>query len=154
MIKYLGARPISSFKLHELVAKHYRYKYSYLLYNDFAHLKPFFKKFYSLFESEVKRPFHGMNPHLHKKELVFDSCFEGGNLDCAVRLRAQEYDLLLRVDSNTAGHVLWYHFKVTNAENVGKKVKFNICNLRKNKSAYERVLFTPYQGNASFCETR
>ena len=57
-----------------------------------------------------------MNPNIGKHELIFDSCFEGGNLDCAVRLKVNEYDLLLRVDSNTVGHVQWFYFKVTNTE--------------------------------------
>lgn len=150
-VAYLGTPPAhsgfrapSSFKLHELLARHYRYKYSYLLHNDFAHLRPFFNKFYSHFQPEVRRPFTGMNPSLCRQELVFDSCFEGGNLDCAVRLRAQEYDLLLRVDSNTAGHVLWYSFRVSNAESTPKRVRFNLANLRRNKSAYMRVHIFPY----------
>jgi cytosolic carboxypeptidase protein 2/3 len=78
----------------------------------------------------------GMNPNIGKNELIFDSCFEGGNLDCAVRLRNNEYDLLLRVDSNTAGHILWFDFKVINPEKQSRCIKFNIVNLRKNKSAY------------------
>jgi hypothetical protein len=101
--------------MHEHLAKVYRFKYTYLLHNDFAHLKPFFKKFYSLFEPQVKRPFHGMNPNISKQELVFNSHFESGNLDCVVRLKSQEYDLILRVDSNTAGHVLWYNFTIHNS---------------------------------------
>ena len=46
-----------------------------MLHNDFAHLRPFFKKFYSLFEPKVKRPFYGMNPNYNEKELLFNSCF-------------------------------------------------------------------------------
>ena len=126
------------------MAKYYRYKYSYLLHNDFAHLKSFFIKFYSLFEPEGRRPFSGMNPNIGKHDLIFDSCFEGGNMDCAVRLKAQEYDILLRVDSNTVGHVLWYYFRVTNPASTEKRIKFNIVNLRRNKSAYERVQIKLY----------
>ena len=33
--------------MHELIDKNYRYKYKHLLHNNFAHLKPFFSKFYS-----------------------------------------------------------------------------------------------------------
>jgi len=61
--------------LHEHLAKDYRFKYAYLLHNDFPHLKPFFKKFYSLFEPQIKRPFHGMNPSISRHLLQFDSLF-------------------------------------------------------------------------------
>lgn len=53
--------------MQEALAKNYKFKYMYLLNNDFAHLKPFYKKFYSLFEPELKRPFCGMNPNISKK---------------------------------------------------------------------------------------
>ena len=85
-----------------------------------------------------------MNPNLRKHELVFDSCFEGGNLDCAVRLKMNEYDLLMRVDSNSVGHIQWFYFRVANTEDAEKTIRFNLANLRKNKSAYERVYFRPY----------
>ncbi len=65
-------------------------------------------------------------------------------MDCAVRLRAQEYDIILRVDSNTAGHVLWYYFRMKNAEQSSKTIKLNLVNLRRNHSAYERVTFEVY----------
>lgn len=134
--------------MHEFLAKTYRFKYSYLLNNDFAHLKPFYKKFYSLFEPQLKRPFHGTNPNISRRELLFDSSFESGNLDCVVRLRALEYDVILRVDSNTSGHVLWYYFRVHNPEETSKTVRLNIVNLKKSKSAYERV---PMNGYAREC---
>ena len=35
----------------------------YMINNDFAHLRAFFKKFYDLFEPKIKRPFFGMNPN-------------------------------------------------------------------------------------------
>ena len=42
--------------------------------------------------------------------LIFDSFFEGGNLD-AVYFTQGEYRLMLRVDTNTKGHCNYYHFK-------------------------------------------
>lgn len=42
--------------------------------------------------------------------LKFDSYFEGGNLDCAIKVCKDEYDLYLRPDTNTKGHSLWYYF--------------------------------------------
>ena len=32
---------------------------------------------------------------------MFDSFFEGGNLDCVMRVGEREYDCFMRVDSNT-----------------------------------------------------
>lgn len=49
----------------------------------------------------------GMNPNLPQiadEILIFDSKFECGNLDKVVMVNANEYDLYMRVDSNTRGH--------------------------------------------------
>jgi hypothetical protein len=54
-----------------------------------------------------------MNPELLEKAkenetsdqyLTFDSSFESGNLDMAYRAREDEYNLYMRVDTNTRGH--------------------------------------------------
>jgi hypothetical protein len=46
-----------------------------------------------------------MNPDLvNEKELRFDSNFESGNLDMVIRTKPWEYDLYMRVDTNTRGH--------------------------------------------------
>lgn len=39
-----------------------------------------------------------------KDELVFDSNFESGNLDFAGQVSDFEYDLLMRLDSNSWSH--------------------------------------------------
>jgi hypothetical protein len=36
--------------------------------------------------------------------LEFDSKFEGGNLDKVIVVSPEEFDLYMRVDSNTRGH--------------------------------------------------
>jgi cytosolic carboxypeptidase protein 2/3 len=38
------------------------------------------------------------------KELTFDSNFESGNLDTVIKKKDYEYDLFMRVDTNTRGH--------------------------------------------------
>ena len=53
-----------------------------------------------------------------------------------------EYDLFLRVDSNTRGHTQWFYFSVQNGAKTGK-VTFNICNLTKPKTLYEQGM-RPY----------
>ena len=54
-----------------------------------------------------------MNPTASKTELQFDSNFECGNLDLVVKVAYNDYDLFMRVDSNTRGHTCWFLFKVT-----------------------------------------
>lgn len=53
-----------------------------------------------------------------------------------------EFDLFLRIDSNTRGHTQWFYFSVQNGDKLGK-VAFNICNLTKPKSLYENGM-KPY----------
>lgn len=84
------------------------------------------------------RAFEGMNPTLDlKNELRFDSCFEGGNLDCVIKVTPNEYDLFLRIDSNTRGHAFWFYFNICNGKKLGRYV-FRICNVNKNNSLFEQ----------------
>ena len=73
---------------------------------------------------------------------MFSSGFEGGNLDCAVKVGSAEFDLFLRVDSNSLGHSGWFYFSVKNGSRTGT-VRFNLCNLRKRPRLY-------HQGMAPF----
>jgi hypothetical protein len=59
------------------------------------------------FDVNPKRPFVGMKEDVAKDCLVFDSQFEGGNLDTVIRTGKNEYDLYIRVDTNTRGHTYW-----------------------------------------------
>ena len=69
-------------------------------------------------------------PVLEGGTLQFNSDFESGNLDAAVQRSDNEFDLFMRVDSNTRGHTNWFHFQISNQEFVGT-VKFSICNFRR-----------------------
>lgn len=57
-----------------------------------------------------------MNPLLSieelSKELIFDSDFESGNLDMVIKRKDFEYDIHMRVDTNTRGHHQWFYFSV------------------------------------------
>ena len=82
-----------------------------------------------------------MNPSLDEKtannELVFDSNFESGNLDMVIKRKEMEYDLLMRVDTNTKGHHQWFYFSVVNPKCLTKKkIRFNVANFTKNHSLY------------------
>lgn len=67
--------------------------------------------------------------------LVFESRFESGNLLAAIKIKDDEYDLILSNDINTNGHTQWYFFRVGNTMK-GKTVVFNIVNLAKSDSLY------------------
>ena len=46
--------------------------------------------------------------------LSFDACFESGNLWKAMQVGEHEYDLFLRPDVHTEGHMQWFYFNVGN----------------------------------------
>lgn len=59
--------------------------------------------------------------------LVFESRFESGNLDLAIKISEAEYNLILQNDSLSHGHTQWFYFKVSNTRK-GKQITFNILN--------------------------
>ena len=59
--------------------------------------------------------------------LHFDSNFESGNLDSAFLVQENEYNLLMKVDTNTKGNSFWFYFRVSNAR-PNSTIKFNILN--------------------------
>jgi hypothetical protein len=76
-----------------------------------------------------------MNPTLGDNDGVgFDASFESGNLDCAVKVGEFEYDLFLRIDSNTRGYTQWYYFSISSRNRCS--LKLNICNMSREKSLY------------------
>lgn len=71
----------------------------------------------------------------------FSSDFESGNLDLAIHVEKEEYDLYMRVDTNTYGHNQWFYFRVHFKER--KTYKFNLCNFTKKASLYSKGML-PY----------
>ena len=53
-----------------------------------------------------------------------------------------EFDLFLRIDSNTRGHTQWFYFSIQNGSKTGK-VTLNICNLTKANTLYDQGM-RPY----------
>jgi len=51
-------------------------------------------------------------PSVQEEGLLFDSRFECGNLKKAIRVNANEYNLLIEPDFNTRGHMHWFCFRV------------------------------------------
>ncbi|KAF1789835.1 Armadillo-type fold [Phytophthora cactorum] len=78
--------------------------------------------------------------------LTFDSNFESGNLDRAIRIGQFEYDLVLRHDFKSSGHMQWFYFAVSNIQSTnasprgGQKYRFNIVNLCKSNSLFNQGL--------------
>ncbi|XP_053143449.1 cytosolic carboxypeptidase 2 isoform X2 [Hemicordylus capensis] len=67
--------------------------------------------------------------------LLFESRFESGNLQKAVRVGKYEYELTLRTDLYTSKHTQWYYFRVQNTRK-DVSYRFTIVNLMKDKSLY------------------
>jgi len=78
-----------------------------------------------------------MNPALNSSNFIFNSHFESGNLDLVIQVEENEYNLFLRPDTNTCGHMQWFNFTIKNRTK--EKVKINICNNRKARTLYSRV---------------
>ena len=84
-----------------------------------------------------------MSPDIEWNELTFNSSFENGNLDMVVRTAENTYDLFLRVDTNTRGHLGWFHFEVGKTRK-GKTVHFNIVNMSKKESMFNHGMQINY----------
>ncbi|XP_020938731.1 cytosolic carboxypeptidase 2 isoform X8 [Sus scrofa] len=67
--------------------------------------------------------------------LLFESRFESGNLQKAVRVDTYEYELTLRTDLYTSKHTQWFYFRVQNTRK-DATYRFTIVNLLKSKSLY------------------
>nr|XP_056706871.1 cytosolic carboxypeptidase 2 [Euleptes europaea] len=68
-------------------------------------------------------------------KLLFESRFESGNLQKAVRVGRYEYELTLRTDLYTSKHTQWFYFQVRNTRK-DVTYRFTIVNLMKSKSLY------------------
>lgn len=79
-----------------------------------------------------------------REEYVFDSNFESGNLDFVGKVSDSEYDLLMRLDSNSRSHQQWFYFSVDCKDikkrtTKGETIKINIMNFTKPNSLYNQV---------------
>ncbi|NXD87933.1 CBPC2 carboxypeptidase, partial [Halcyon senegalensis] len=71
--------------------------------------------------------------------LLFESRFESGNLQKAVKVGPYEYVLTLRPDLYTAKHTQWFYFRVQNTRRA-PVYRFTIANLAKPKSLFSQGL--------------
>ncbi|CAD8189790.1 unnamed protein product [Paramecium pentaurelia] len=127
-IVYIGYRPNDAMQFHQQFSA----QSNYVFKNT---------KNYKIKSNKYQQLFVGMNPNIDY-QIKFNSQFESGNLDLAIQKSEFEYDLFMRVDTNTKGHTLWYYFEITGLKNL-EQIKFNICNFRKKRCLYERGM-KPY----------
>ncbi|XP_005529186.1 PREDICTED: cytosolic carboxypeptidase 2 [Pseudopodoces humilis] len=71
--------------------------------------------------------------------LLFESRFESGNLQKAIKVGPYEYVLTLRPDLYTAKHTQWFYFRVQNTRQE-PLYRFTIANMAKPKSLYGQGL--------------
>ncbi|XP_073435266.1 cytosolic carboxypeptidase 6 isoform X2 [Dendrobates tinctorius] len=67
--------------------------------------------------------------------LIFDACFESGNLGRVDYISEFEYDLFIRPDTCNPRFRVWFNFTVENVKEY-QRVIFNIVNFSKTKSLY------------------
>ncbi|RUS80951.1 hypothetical protein EGW08_011271 [Elysia chlorotica] len=70
-----------------------------------------------------------------KGHLIFDACFESGNLGRVDYITEIEYDLFIRPDTCNPRFRVWFNFTVENVKS-DQRVIFNIVNFSKTKSLY------------------
>ncbi|XP_063800625.1 cytosolic carboxypeptidase 2 isoform X2 [Pseudophryne corroboree] len=71
----------------------------------------------------------------NNNNLKFESRFESGNLQKAVKVGMYEYELTLRTDLYTSKHTQWFYFQVKNTKKL-VPYRFTITNLMKSNSLY------------------
>ncbi|XP_061594196.1 cytosolic carboxypeptidase 6 [Cololabis saira] len=70
-----------------------------------------------------------------KGHLVFDACFESGNLGRVDYISDFEFDLFIRPDTSNPRFRVWFNFTVENVRET-QRVIFNVVNFSKTKSLY------------------
>lgn len=62
----------------------------------------------------------------HEFPISFDSRFESGNLNYAIKVSETHYLLFIKYDNNSIGHTQWYFFTV---KSPARTIQFDIVNM-------------------------
>lgn len=122
---YNAPHPFDSFVLHQAFRKQSAYKFDFndSLISAVAYIS---KK--NAARSPDTRSFVRMASKVPRNSLHFNSDFESGNLDKVTLVTENQYDLLLRSDTNSHTGGLWFYFEVKNIT-YSRTVELNILNL-------------------------
>ena len=52
-------------------------------------------------------------------------------MDFVLKIAEDEYNVFLRIDTNTRGHQSWFYFKVSNNFDEKKRIRINVCNVKR-----------------------
>lgn len=98
--------------------------------------KSLYRKIPSFFASKCYVPEYTLCCPSFTDGLEFSSNFENGNLKKAIRVKRDEYELIVEADYNTKGHFHWYFFRTTSTLPAGTLVHFKILNMIKPTSLH------------------
>ncbi|XP_074641861.1 cytosolic carboxypeptidase 6-like isoform X2 [Tubulanus polymorphus] len=77
----------------------------------------------------------GYNGRPKKGHIIFDACFESGNLGRVDYITDSEFDLFIRPDTCNPRFRVWFNFTVENVKSE-QRIIFNVVNFSKTKSLY------------------
>ncbi|OMJ89318.1 hypothetical protein SteCoe_8521 [Stentor coeruleus] len=130
-IVYQGYRPKDSFAFNSQLTDNSPDCYPY----DFADKSLTAYTFLNKNKTTQSEP-DGMTKEAPAESLIFDSKFEGGNLDQVVMINSNEYDLYMRPDTNTGSHMHWFYFSMRNFQNL-QAIKFNVVNISRSSPLFK-----------------
>lgn len=129
-IVYQGFRPKDTFSFHQDLTDNSPNTYPF----DFSDKSLVAYNFMNKNKTSKPEPV-GMTKEAPSNSLIFDSKFEGGNLDQVIMIGPNEYDLYMRPDTNTSSHMHWFYFAVTGFSK-SQTVKFNIVNFSRSSPLF------------------
>ncbi|CAG9329220.1 unnamed protein product [Blepharisma stoltei] len=132
---YQGWQPSDSFKVHSKLTNNSTDTYPF----DFSEPSIRAHEYLSKRNKSETPVDTGMIKDIPEGSLIFDSVFEGGNLDQVYMVNENEYDLYMRPDTNTLGHMHWFYFSVMGIAKP-RRVRFNIVNFSRNSPLYRHGL--------------
>eukprot|EP00753_Platysulcus_tardus_P018221 PLAT6783.1.p1 GENE.PLAT6783.1~~PLAT6783.1.p1 ORF type:complete len:613 (-),score=151.44 PLAT6783.1:86-1924(-) len=77
----------------------------------------------------------GSEESVAEGNLQFSADFESGNMEKAVKIGANEYDIYIRSDVNNSKYRVWFYFELWNGH-AGQRVLLNIVGFSKTRSMY------------------